>query len=123
MISFILSCVLGILIIISGALIKVWAGFIYFALSFALLLSIYWSIILIYRFIYNYYKDFEDDFNTYVAKLFNTTDLTREQFEKTKPYYIKKFKKSRKPQKLHDLVFIIVALGILTTVVMAFFLI
>lgn len=101
-----------ILVAVFGALIKVWAGFQYFALSFTIALCVYWTVMLIIDYRHTYNKKNEDGFNLYIANLVNSTNLTLDVVEKSRDYYLKKFHRSQWKEKLIEVTKIIFILGI-----------
>lgn len=100
------------LILIFGALIKTWAGFEYFALVFTCLLTGFWVVVLIIDYIKQFHRVDEKDFKLYVAYLVNFKNVTLEDVEANKPFYIKKYKKSLWKDKCIELAKIIFTLGI-----------
>ncbi len=111
--NFIITAVGLALIITFGFLRRVWAPFIYFALAFIMVLSIYWLVVLIKDYIHNYYKDIDEDFKLYKAKLINSSEITLEQIEKSPKYYLKKFRRTQWKEKGIDILKISFVLGIL----------
>ncbi len=101
------------LIVAFGLLRKVWAGFIYFALAFIILLCGYWLVILIKDYIYNYYQNIEEEYNLFKAEIVNSSEITLEQIEKSPKYYLKKFRRSQWKAKGIDILKMCFALGIL----------
>ena len=108
----IVSLVAIALAVIFGALLKVWAGFQFFALSVFALLGIYWFVVLLIDYIANYRKIDEQRFGLYVAQLINSSDLTLEMVESARKFYIKKYKRSLWREKLIEVAKILFALGV-----------
>ena len=68
----ILVSVLMIILIIATACLKsVWTGFLYFSLSFIIILSFYWIAVLLIRYLEEFSESFEEDFKMYCANLIN----------------------------------------------------
>ena len=90
-----------------------WAGFIYFALSICILFALYWFVLLVIDYRARFKSVNEDEFNHYIAHLVNSSDVTLELVEKSRDYYIKKFKKSLWREKMIEIAKIIFALGVI----------
>lgn len=101
--NLIVSVSLIFLIVLMACLKNVWQGFTYFSLSFLVVLSVYWIVILVVKYIEDYYTYFEEDFKIYKAEMLNSTMLMREEFEQNENYYIKKYKRSQLRYKLMDI--------------------
>ena len=89
---YITAILLG-MIILTLCLKSLWIGFMYFSLSFVIILCLYWSLNLIVNYLEDYYYCFDEDFIKYKAELINSSSITTEIFEQNKKSYIKKFKK------------------------------
>lgn len=97
------SGVFLVLIVLSACLKSVWIGFIYFSLSFLILLCIYWLVTLIKYYIEDYYSSFEEDFIEYRAEILNSSLLSGQEFDENKDTYIKKYKKTLRKHKFIDI--------------------
>lgn len=97
--KFLITLLAVILIIVCGALKNVWAGFVYFALVFSCLISLYWAVILIINYINRFHKQIEKEFNLYIAQKINKSNLTLEDVEKNRKAYLKKFSRSKWKEK------------------------
>lgn len=103
MIKWIISGVLIIFSLIFSILKSVWAGFIYLGVICLSLLCLYWIYIRVNLYILEYHKNFDKEFLMYKADKINSTDISSEDFENNKAFYVKKFKKSLRKDKLIDL--------------------
>lgn len=81
----------------------VWQGFVYFSLSFLILLCIFGIVIFSLKYIEDYYKSFDNDFKEFKAETINFTNITSLEFDENIKFYIKKFKKSLLQDKLIDI--------------------
>ena len=105
--------ILIVLIVLFAALQSFWQGCLYFALSFMIILSIYWIVIFILQYIEDYYKSFDDDFKAYCVELINRTELTTSQVSSNIEFYKKRYKKTLIRDKLIDIAKMFVALSII----------
>ena len=101
------------LIVIFGGLIRVWAGFTYFALPICILLAAFWFVLLIKDYRARFKTVDEGAFNFYIAHLVNSSDVTLEMVEKSREFYIKKFKRSQWREKLIEIGKMVFALGVI----------
>lgn len=104
------------LIILTICLRSLWIGFMYFSLSFLIILCFYWFVYLILLYLEDYYYCFDEDFIKYKAELINSSNITILEFEQNQLFYIKKFKKSMRKYKLIDIFKI---LFLLTVIIIA----
>lgn len=104
--------ILIVLIVLFAALQSFWQGCLYFALSFMIILSIYWIVIFILQYIEDYYKTFDDDFKEYCVELINRTELTTSQVSSNIEFYKKRYKKTLIRDKIIDIAKMLVALSI-----------
>ncbi|MBO5394941.1 MAG: hypothetical protein J6A28_03450 [Clostridia bacterium] len=117
--KYIVTAVLASLIILSGCLKGVWSGFIYFAVSFLALLSLYWGAVLIYKYIDDYKWQFEEDFAYYKAQTINSTSITEKDFEAARALYVKKFKRTLVRDKIIDIFKILFCLSMVVICIVA----
>lgn len=117
--NFIVSAVLIILMITTLFLKSVWLGFMYFSLSFLILLCVYWIVNLILYYLQDYYYSFEEDFMQYRAEVINDSLVTTASFDENKELYIKKFKKSLRKYKLIDIAKMIFLLMVVVVCIVA----
>lgn len=117
--NFIVSTILIILMITALCLKSVWLGFMYFSLSFLILLCLYWIINLILYYLQDYYYSFEEDFMQYRAEVINDSLVTTASFDENKELYIKKFKKSLRKYKLIDIAKMIFLLMVVVVCIVA----
>ena len=96
----ILTLIALVLIITFSLLRQVWSGFSYFAIVCLVGICIYWIVIIILDYVYEYKTKLLDKFKFYCAKLVNSTKLTSQENEEKKAFYIKKFKKTLWKEKL-----------------------
>ena len=102
-----------ILIILFASLQSLWGGLVYFALSFTIILCIYWLIVLIVQYINDYYKTFDEDFKLYCNHLINSTSITTQDINNNLVFYKKKYKKSILRDKIIDITKMLFTLSIL----------
>ncbi len=117
--NIIISAIFLALIVTTVLLKSVWAGFIYFSLSFVIILAVYWLIRLILYYYEDYFLSFEEDFKQYKAEIINSTALTNEIFEQNIDEHIKKFKKSLRKYKLIDIAKMLFVLMIIVVCIVA----
>ncbi len=115
--NFYVSIVLLVLIILFASLQTFWSGLVYFALSFLIILCIYWLIVLINQYIVDYYKTFEDDFKIYCNETINSTMLSAKDINDNLSYYRKKYKRSLIRDKILDITKILFVISILVSCV------
>lgn len=115
--NFYVSIVLLVLIILFASLQTFWSGLVYFALSFLIILCIYWLIVLINQYIVDYYKTFEDDFKIYCNETINSTTLSTKDINDNLSYYRKKYKRSLIRDKILDITKILFVISILVSCV------
>ncbi len=121
MLNFIFTITAVILILLFGFLNSVWAGFSYFALSFFVLICLYWLWVLIYSYIHNYHKNLDERFKLYCATLINNSNLSVEQINANLNFYFKKFKKTLLKEKIFEVCKMLVVLTILISCISLFF--
>lgn len=117
--NWIVSIILLVLMVTTICLKSVWNGFIYFSISFLILLSLYWLITLIVYYVEDYYFSFDEDFKEYKAELINSTNVTSEQFEENLNLYIKDYKKSIRKFKVIDIFKILFLLVVIILCILA----
>ena len=93
---------------VCSAFSRLWSGMLYFSLVGLICLTIYWAVILIFRYKFQFYDDFENKFKIYVAKLINSSTLTSLDIETNRSAYVKKFKKTLIYDKIKLIAFIAV---------------
>ncbi len=109
--------------IIFIALKSVWSGFVYIALPFLTLFCLYWIVLLIFLYIDDYHKHFEDEFNRYRAETINFKNISIEEFEQNINLHIKAFKKSLRFEKFIDIckiLFVVSVFIIMVAVILKF---
>ena len=104
-----------ILIILFASLQSFWGGLVYFALSFLIILCIYWLVIFILQYINDYYKTFDEVFRLYCNKLINSTTVTTQELNDNIDFYKKKYKKYIIRDKIVDIAKMLVALSIIVS--------
>lgn len=97
--NIIISVVLVLFMIFFAIMKTVWQGFVYFAIFLLVALSCYWLIVIIIEYIQEYKRNILSRFKLYSAQLINSTNLTSEDIENNKRYYIKKFNKTLLKEK------------------------
>ncbi len=117
--NFIVTSSLLIAIILFVSLQSYWNGLVYFALSFLIILSIYWIVIFILQYINDYYKSFEEDFKLYCINLINTTNLTTNEVNNNIEEFKKKFKKSLIRDKIIDITKILIAVSVIISCIIS----
>lgn len=117
--NLIVSGILLVLMIVSACLKSVWAGFIYFAMSFLILLCIYWLANMIIHYLEDYYYSFEEEFKEYRAEIINSSLLSSQEFDQNKEEYIKKYKKSLRKYKFIDISKMIFVLMVIVICIIA----
>ena len=102
-----------VLALIVGAIVDTHAGFAigYFAISIAMVLSLYWSVEFIIDLVC-FYIYYQDDYNIYIAEKVNKTKLTYEEIKERNKQYLKEFKRSRWKGKFYGYMKIFFAFGI-----------
>lgn len=121
MIKFIVTSVLVVLTIIFGCLQTVWAGFAYFALAFGCVVSLMWTIILLYEYFQDYKREnLEEQYRIYCAQLVNSTALTLDLIKSHDKIYYKKFKKTLVKEKLIEWFKIFLCFGIFISLFFVF---
>lgn len=113
--NFLVTAVLLILIVLFASLQSFWKGLVYFALSFLIVLCLYWLIILLLQYINDYYKTFDEDFKIYCSEIINSTSATSQDINDNIDYYRKKYKKSILRDKLFDIAKMLVAISIIAS--------
>ena len=113
--NILVTIILLILIVLFASLQSFWNGLVYFALSFLIVLCLYWLVIFILQYINDYYKTFEDDFKIYCAEIINSTTATSQDVNNNIDYYRKKYKKSILRDKLFDIAKMLVAISIIAS--------
>ncbi|MBQ8792986.1 MAG: hypothetical protein IJZ62_05240 [Clostridia bacterium] len=107
------------LIVLFGLLKEVWKGFVYFSVSFLVVLCFYWAFIFIHKYLEDYKWHFDEDFAYYKAQTINSTALSEQDFEMAKDVYIKKYKNSLVRDKIIDICKILFCLAIAVTCIVA----
>ena len=111
--NFLVTLILLVLIILFASLQSFWGGLVYFALSFLIILSIYWIVIFIIQYINDYYKSFDEDFKFYCIDLINSTNMTTSEVNKNIEELKKSYKKSLIRDKIVDIAKILVAVSVI----------
>lgn len=111
--NFLVTLILLVLIILFVSLQSFWGGLVYFALSFLIILSIYWIVIFIIQYINDYYKSFDEDFKFYCIDLINSTNMTTSEVNKNIEELKKGYKKSLIRDKIVDIAKILVAVSVI----------
>ncbi len=111
--NFLVTLILLVLIILFVSLQSFWGGLVYFALSFLIILSIYWIVIFIIQYINDYYKSFDEDFKFYCIDLINSTNMTTSEVNKNIEELKKSYKKSLIRDKIVDIAKILVAVSVI----------
>lgn len=111
--NFLVTLILLVLIILFVSLQSLWGGLVYFALSFLIVLAIYWIIIFILQYINDYYKSFDEDFKFYCIDLINSTNMTTSEVNENIEELKKDYKKSLIRDKIVDIAKILVAVSVI----------
>ena len=111
--NWIITGIFLVLTIIFVCLKTVWANFLYFALAFIILACMFWLIQLSLYYYIDYYKNYEDDFKNFKAEIINTKNITSQEFEENRDYYVKMHTKNRNYYKAIDVFKILVILVIM----------
>ncbi len=111
--NFLVTLFLLILIVLFASLQSLWNGLIYFALSFLIVLSLYWIVIFIIQYINDYYKSFDEDFKLYCINIINSTKMTTNEVNNNIEELKKEFKKTLIRDKIIDIAKILVAVSII----------
>ena len=101
------------LIILFVSLQSLWGGLVYFALSFLIVLAIYWIVVFILQCINDYYKSFDEDFKFYCIDLINSTNMTTSEVNENIEELKKDYKKSLIRDKIVDIAKILVAVSVI----------
>ncbi len=111
--NFLVTLILLVLIILFVSLQSLWGGLVYFALSFLIVLCIYWIVIFILQYINDYYKSFDEDFKFYCIDLINSTNMTTSEVNENIEELKKDYKKSLIRDKIIDIAKILVAVSVI----------
>ena len=111
--NFLITLILLVLIILFVSLQSLWGGLVYFALSFLIVLCIYWIVIFILQYINDYYKSFDEDFKFYCIDLINSTNMTTSEVNENIEELKKDYKKSLIRDKIVDIAKILVAVSVI----------
>ena len=111
--NFYVTLTLLILIILFASLQSFWGGLVYFALSFLIILCLYWIMIFINQYIVDYYSTFEEDFKKYCAEIINSTSITSQELNENINFYKKKYKRSLIRDKVFDIAKILFAFSVI----------
>lgn len=98
--NIITSVILVLTIIFFSIMKTIWAGFVYFAITALIILSGYWLVIIFIDYRQEYKHNILSRFKLYSAQLINNTNITSEDIENNKNYYIKKFNKTLVKEKI-----------------------
>ena len=111
--NFLITLILLVLIILFVSLQSLWGGLVYFALSFLIVLAIYWIVVFILQCINDYYKSFDEDFKFYCIDLINSTNMTTSEVNENIEELKKDYKKSLIRDKIVDIAKILVAVSVI----------
>ena len=111
--NFLITLILLVLIILFVSLQSLWGGLVYFALSFLIVLAIYWIVVFILQYINDYYKSFDEDFKFYCIDLINSTNMTTSEVNENIEELKKDYKKSIIRDKIVDIAKILVAVSVI----------
>lgn len=111
--NFLITLILLVLIILFVSLQSLWGGLVYFALSFLIVLAIYWIVVFILQYINDYYKSFDEDFKFYCIDLINSTNMTTSEVNENIEELKKDYKKSLIRDKIVDIAKILVAVSVI----------
>ena len=111
--NFLITLILLVLIILFVSLQSLWGGLVYFALSFLIVLCIYWIVIFILQYINDYYKSFDEDFKFYCIDIINSTNMTTSEVNENIEELKKDYKKSLIRDKIVDIAKILVAVSVI----------
>lgn len=107
------------LIILFASLGSVWIGFQYFSLSALSLLCLFWVVLLVQDYIYEYVTKYEEKFNIYFVKMINMENVNSEIAKKNKLIYQKKFNKTLIKEKSIEWIKILVLYAIIGLCIIA----
>lgn len=87
--------IIGVILVgLSSFLSRFWSGMSYFALVFTIALMVFWIVVIIINYKHEFYENFQEKFDIYVAHLINYSALTLKDIEDNLNVYLKKFKKT-----------------------------
>lgn len=121
MLNFLLTLGGVVFILLFGFLKTFWEGFVYFSFVIFVALCLYWLYVLINSYITSFYKNLQERFNLYCAKLVNSTNLTMSEIVADNERYFQSFKKSLRKEKFLEICKMIVVLAILVSCVVLLF--
>lgn len=116
---YIITAVLVLLIAAANVLVSTWMGFSYIAVSFVIVLALYWMAVFIYQYIEDYKWGFEEDFALYRAQTINATAISEQDFDMARDVYVKKFKKTLIRDKLIDISKMLVCVSVIVACIVA----
>lgn len=99
-IPYIVTIVLVLLAGISAILVQTWTGFVYFAMSFAMLLGLFWGGWLIYKYFTDFKLELEESFKFYKAETINKKQISSEYFNENEAAFKKDFQKKMTKYKI-----------------------
>ncbi len=99
-IPYIVTIILVLLAGISAILVQTWTGFVYFAMTFAMLLSLFWGVWLIYKFYTEFKTELEENFKFYKAEIINKKQITTDYFNENENAFKKDYHKKMKKYKI-----------------------
>ena len=111
--NWIITGIFSVLTIAFVCLKTIWADFLYFALACIILICMFWLIQLSLFYYIDYYKNYEDDFKNFKAEVINSKNITSQEFEDNKDYYIKMHNKNRSYYKIIDIFKLLIILVIM----------
>ena len=92
----------------------------YIAISFAAILSAYWTVEFLIDLVY-YYWFYEQDFNLFIAEKVNKTNLTYDDIIQRIDFYFKEFKRTRLKGKFYGYMKLFFAMGLFIFLVTCLF--
>lgn len=91
--AYIVSIISVVLAGVFALLVKVWSGFAYFVLATMLLLSLFWFVWLIYKYLTDFKKELQERFEIFRVETINKFQISAQYFDENLPAYKKEFSK------------------------------
>lgn len=98
--AYIITIIAVVLAAVFAVLVKVWTGFMYFALASLLLLALFWAAWLIVKYFTEFKIEMNERFKIYKASTINKAGITSEHFNQNEAAYRKDFEKKMRKEKV-----------------------